>query len=149
MLSREASQPLELERTLACPRQGRGEESESAPARLRAGQRPGEARGSSQGGVHQTSSTFRAALPPDHSPQNPKVCVCVCPLHCGVESVSHSVVSDSATPWTVAPQSPLSMGFPRQEYWSGLPFASPEDLPKPGIPHCGQILYPLSQQRSP
>ena len=32
-----------------------------------------------------------------------------------------SVTSDSATPWTVAPQAPLSMGFPRQEYWSGLP----------------------------
>ena len=30
-------------------------------------------------------------------------------------------------------QAPLSMGFPRQEYWSGLPFTSPEDLPHPGI----------------
>ena len=38
-----------------------------------------------------------------------------------------------ATPWTVAYQSPLSMGFSRQEYWSGLPFPSPEDLPNPGI----------------
>ena len=38
-----------------------------------------------------------------------------------------------ATPWTVARQAPLSMGFPRQEYWSGLPFLSPEDLPNPGI----------------
>ena len=37
------------------------------------------------------------------------------------------------TPWTVAPQSPLSMGFSRQEYWSGLPFPSPGDLPNPGI----------------
>ena len=37
------------------------------------------------------------------------------------------------TPWTVAPQSPLSMGFPRQEYWSGLPFPSQGDLPDPGI----------------
>ena len=44
-----------------------------------------------------------------------------------------SVVSDSATPWTVAHQAPLSMGFPRQEYWSGLPFPTPEDLPDPGI----------------
>ena len=33
------------------------------------------------------------------------------------------------TPWTVALQAPLSVGFPRQEYWSGLPFPSPEDLP--------------------
>ena len=41
-------------------------------------------------------------------------------------------MSDSGTPWTVACQAPLSMGFPRQEYWSGLPFASPGDLPNPG-----------------
>ena len=38
-----------------------------------------------------------------------------------------------ATPWTVAHQAPLSMGFPRQEYWSGLSFPSPGDLPNPGI----------------
>ena len=37
------------------------------------------------------------------------------------------------TPRTVACQAPLSMGFPRQEYWSGLPFPSPGDLPDPGI----------------
>ena len=36
-------------------------------------------------------------------------------------------------PWTVAPQSPLSMGFPRQAYWSGLPIPSPGDLPDSGI----------------
>ena len=47
--------------------------------------------------------------------------------------VSYSVVSDSATQWTVAHQAPLSMGWPRQEHWSGLPFPSPEDLPDPGI----------------
>ena len=39
----------------------------------------------------------------------------------------------SATPWTVARQAPLSMGFPRQEYWSGLPFPTPGDLPDPGV----------------
>ena len=38
-----------------------------------------------------------------------------------------------ATPWTVAYQAPWSMGFSRQEYWSGLPFPSPEDRPDPGI----------------
>ena len=38
-----------------------------------------------------------------------------------------------ATPQSVACQAPLSMGFPRQEYWSGLPFSSPGDLPDPGI----------------
>ena len=37
------------------------------------------------------------------------------------------------TPWTVARQAPLSMRFPRQEYWSGLPFPSPGDLPDSGI----------------
>ena len=37
------------------------------------------------------------------------------------------------TPWTVAHQAPLTMGFPRQEYWSGLPFPSPEGLRNPGI----------------
>ena len=38
-----------------------------------------------------------------------------------------------AIPWTVAHQTPLSMGFPRQEYWSGLQFPSPGDPPNPGI----------------
>ena len=38
-----------------------------------------------------------------------------------------------AIPWTVACRAPLSMGFSRQEYWSGLPFPSPEDLPDLGI----------------
>ena len=47
---------------------------------------------------------------------------------------SQSVMSNSfTTPWTVARQAPLLMGFPRQEYWSGLPFPSPGDLPDPGI----------------
>ena len=47
---------------------------------------------------------------------------------------SHSVVSDSfATPWTVARQAPLSMGFLRQEYWSEQPFPFPGDLPNPEI----------------
>ena len=36
-------------------------------------------------------------------------------------------------PWTVAHQTPLSMGFSRQEYWSGVPFPSPGDLSNPGI----------------
>ena len=37
------------------------------------------------------------------------------------------------TPWNVAHQAPLSMGFPKKEYWSGLLFSSPGDLPDPGI----------------
>ena len=45
-----------------------------------------------------------------------------------------SVVSTSfATPWPVVCQAPLSRGFPRREYWSGLPFPSPGDLPDSGI----------------
>ena len=48
-----------------------------------------------------------------------------------VKSLSH--VQPFATPWTVAYQAPLSLGFSKQEYWSGLPFPSPEDLPDPGI----------------
>ena len=47
------------------------------------------------------------------------------------KSLSH--VRLFATPWTVAHQAPPSMGFSRQEYWSGLPFPSPGDLPNPGI----------------
>ena len=47
--------------------------------------------------------------------------------------VSLSRVQLFATPWTVARQAPLSMGFSKQEYWSGLPFPSPGDLPDPGI----------------
>ena len=50
--------------------------------------------------------------------------VCVCMLSC---------VWLFANPWTVALQAPLSMEFPRQEYWSSLPFPSPEDLPDPGF----------------
>ena len=45
----------------------------------------------------------------------------------------HSRVRLFATPWTVAHQAPQSMEFFRQEYWSGLPFPSPGDLPNPGI----------------
>ena len=65
------------------------------------------------------------------------------------ESVSRSVVFDSATPWTVAHQAPLSMGFFRQEHWSGVPFPSPGDLPNLGLEPrspAGQALY---QSESP
>ena len=50
-----------------------------------------------------------------------------------VKVKSLSGVQLFATPWTVAYQALLSMGFSRQEYWSGLPFPSPGDLPDPGI----------------
>ena len=50
----------------------------------------------------------------------------------GAVCVSCSVVSDSAAPYTVAHQVPLSMGFSRQEHWSGLPFPSPKGTIDPG-----------------
>ena len=46
---------------------------------------------------------------------------------------SRGLVRLFATPWTVAHQAPLPTGFPRQEYWSRLPFPSPGDLPDPGV----------------
>ena len=53
---------------------------------------------------------------------------------------SRSVVSDSLQPHGLARQAPPSMGFSRQEYWSGLPFSSPEDLLDPGIELRSPIL---------
>ena len=53
---------------------------------------------------------------------------------------SRSVVSDSAIPWTVAYHAPPSLGFSRQDYWSGLPFPSPGDLPNPGIEPGSPVL---------
>ena len=55
-------------------------------------------------------------------------------------SDSYLVVSDSATPWTVACQAPLSMEFSWQEYWIGLPFPFPGDRPNPGIKHLSPAL---------
>ena len=61
-----------------------------------------------------------------------------------VKSLSH--VRLFATPWTVAYQAPPSMGFSRQEYWSGLPFPSPGDLPNtvidPGSPTFQADAFP-------
>ena len=60
-------------------------------------------------------------------------------------------------PWTAAHQAPLSMGFPRQQYWSGLPFLPPGDLPHPGLKPSSPTLqvdslplsYPGNPQESP
>ena len=54
-----------------------------------------------------------------------------------------------ATPWTIACQAPLSMGFSRQEHWSGLPFPSPGDLPNPGIKSGSPALQAESHQINP
>ena len=59
------------------------------------------------------------------------VCMCVCTHAC--EALLLSRVQLYVTPWTVACQAPLFMAFPRQEYWNGLPFPSPGDLPDPGM----------------
>ena len=70
-----------------------------------------------------------------------------------VKVKSLSRVQLFATPWTTAYQAPLSMGFSRQEYWSGLPFPSPGIFPTQGLNsgllHCRQTLHPLSYQGSP
>ena len=62
-------------------------------------------------------------------------------------------MSNSATPWTVAHQSPLFMEFSRQEYWVGCHFLLQGIFPiqgsNPGLLHCRQILYSLSHQGSP
>ena len=54
---------------------------------------------------------------------------------------SHQVISNALwPPWTVPHQAPLSIGFSKQEYWSGLPFPSPGDLPNPGIEPASSAL---------
>ena len=69
------------------------------------------------------------------------------------ESLSLSRVGLFETPWTVAPQAPLSLGFPRPEYWSGLPLPPPGDLSDPGIeaasPGWQSDLLQLSHVGSP
>ena len=57
-----------------------------------------------------------------------------------VKVKSFSRVQLFATPWTIAHQTPPSMGFSRQEYWSGLPFPSPGDIPDPGIKSRSPVL---------
>uniref|UniRef100_A0A4W2FI99 Uncharacterized protein n=1 Tax=Bos indicus x Bos taurus TaxID=30522 RepID=A0A4W2FI99_BOBOX len=65
----------------------------------------------------------------------------------GFPRIQHLFTSDGvqlfATPWTVAYQAPLSLGFSRQEYWSGLPFPSPGDLPDPGFETASPVLQEL------
>ena len=61
------------------------------------------------------------------------VCVCVCVCVCMHVLSCFSHVQFFAALWTIACQAPLSMGFPRPEYWSRLPFHPPRDLPDPGI----------------
>ena len=69
-----------------------------------------------------------------------------------MDSVSCLVRSDMGsclTPWTVAHQAPLLMGFSRQEYWNGLPFPSPGDLPDLEIEPRSSALQAVSAQSEP
>ena len=70
------------------------------------------------------------SLPRSHTPQL-KILPCM---------LSPSVMSLFATTWSVACQAPLSMGFSRREYWSGLPFPPPGELPNPGV----ESVFPMS-----
>ena len=72
----------------------------------------------------------------------------------GLLSLSCSVISNSfVTPCILAHQAPLSMGFPKQVYWSGLPFPAPGDLPDPGIepisPTWQATFLPLNHKGNP
>ena len=79
---------------------------------------------SGEGGLHSGTRMAQLVL---GDAEKKTSCICCFLLF------SHLVVSDYfATPWTAPCQVPLSMGFPRQEYWSGLPFPSLGDLPDPG-----------------
>ena len=65
------------------------------------------------------------------------------------ESGSQSVISDSLWPWTVTHQSPLSMEFPRQEYWSEWPFPLPGDHPDPEIKPAGRFFTIWATREAP
>ena len=79
--------------------------------------------------------SFRTKTPYIHSASKPCIYFdCSAQIHLHVHAcISCSLMSKSVTPWTVAHQAPMSMGFSKQEYWSGLPFPPPGDLPDPGI----------------
>ena len=76
----------------------------------------------------------------------PSACDCMC-----VKSLQSCL--SLCDPMDCSRQAPLSMGFPRQKYWSGLPCPPPGDLPHPGIkprsPTCRRILYQPSHQGNP
>ena len=80
------------------------------------------------------------------------MCVCAC-----VQARSLQSCLTLSTLWIIACQVPLSMGFSRQEYWSGLPCPPPGDLPEPGIESTSlnvfctgkQVLYQLAPPRKP
>ena len=100
----------------------------------------------SPGTCHQFSDSVSVLLPKNRLHNVNQMCVCcvclvvqACPTLCDPVDVAH--------------QAPLSMGLPRQEYWSGLPFPSLGIFPtqglNPGLLHCRHIFYFLSRQGSP
>ena len=76
-------------------------------------------------------------------------CIHFLSVHCAGVLSHSSRVRLFPAPWAVARQAPLSVGFSRKEYWSGLPCPSPGDLPSPGLPHCRWILYHHSSPPEP
>ena len=74
---------------------------------------------------------FKMRMTLQASSPSPSPSLCVYEVQVKVKSFGH--VQLFSTPWTVAYHTHPFMGFSRQEYWSGLPFRSPEDLPDPGI----------------
>ena len=79
---------------------------------------------------------------------SPEPASLVCYTHACV--LSHlSRVCFFATPWTVARQAPLSLGFSRQEHWSGLPFPSPRDLAGPGVKAASHMSPALADGPAP
>ena len=86
-------------------------------------------------GIEPGPPVLGARRPPGKSLQSfLRFCVYVCETYeCAMCVLSHSVVSDSLRPYGLACQAPVSMGFSRQQYWSGLPCPPPGDLPTPGI----------------
>ena len=80
--------------------------------------------------------------------------ICACVLQEFNSSLNSCVCVPScirlfAILWTVAHQAPLSVGFPRQEYWNGLPFPSPGDLPDPGIEPASPVSPEFQVDSSP
>ena len=82
--------------------------------------------------VHPSSDPLALSPEPDHTARSPSTSSCLTP---GMSLLVALVTQSSliATPWAVARQAPLSMGFSRQESWSGLPFPFPGGLTDPGI----------------
>ena len=99
----------------------------------------------------QLGSCTRTTEPVLQSPRTPTTKPTLPRAQCSAprESVSCSVLSVFVTPWTVAHQASLSMGFSRQWYWSGLPFPSPGDLPDPGTESRSSALQAVSLPSEP